>query len=141
MEKMPNCPRCREPVEEGDAFCRKCGAALKAPAPEERDSFMADMAADFQRRLKDQPDDYDALYNLGLTWLQSRRFAEAASCFRQVIAGLPEFADAYARLAVCLWQSGEQEAAREAIASAASLAPGNRRIADLGARMEQAGRD
>ena len=143
---MPICPRCQQSADEEDAFCRKCGANLKPDrepqvlqspptATEERDPFMEDMAADFERRLKDDPNDPDALYNLGLARLLSKQFAEAATCFRRVVGVLPEFADAHTRLAVCLWNLGELEGARQAIAQAASLAPSNRRIAELKRQM------
>jgi Flp pilus assembly protein TadD len=132
---VPVCPHCEKPVEATDAFCRHCGAALGSAASPERDGFMEQMAADFQGRLKDQPRNPDALYNLALSRLYGGQVAEAAACLRQVIALVPDFADAHGKLAVCLWRLGDPEAARAAIRAAVDLAPRDRRLADLRARM------
>jgi Flp pilus assembly protein TadD len=132
---MPECPHCARPVEASDAFCRHCGAPLTAAADAQSRSFMDEMAADFAGRLKDHPRDPDALYNLALSRMYGRQVAEAAECLRQVLALAPDFADAHGKLAVCLWNLGDRDGAREAIGRAVALAPGDRRLAELQARI------
>lgn len=134
---MPTCPGCHREVAAEDAFCRHCGAALRGARPAERQPFMAQMAADFESRLKDRPRDADALYNLGLTHYYCGQYAEAAVCFAEVAELVPDFAANWGKLALCRWHAGKADEARELMAKAVGLAPRDRRLAELLARMRE----
>lgn len=136
---MPQCPRCQQSVADDDAFCRHCGEALREAAPgSSRRVFMEEMAADFARRLKERADDPDALYNIGLSLLHSQRFAEAVDNFRRIVELLPSFGDAWTKLAISLWNSGQCEEAWKVIEQAARQMPDDCKIASLRRRMSAA---
>lgn len=132
---MPQCPRCEQAVEAQDVFCRRCGAQLQGG--EQRQSFMDDMAAVYQRRLKDAKNDPDALFNIGLAMLYSNRPAEAVESFQRVVELQPDFVDARVKLGFCLWQAGQREQALEQVEQALSQAPDNKRAQDLRAQMRE----
>lgn len=140
---MARCTRCEREVDDTDAFCRHCGAPLRTserPTPPSGVPSRAldDMAADFLSRLKDKPEDPDALYNLALTRYYARDWAAAAECLTDLVRLVPEFADAHGKLALCYWHLGRREAALLSIRHAVRLAPEDRRLAEIAARMTEA---
>ncbi|NPV47901.1 MAG: tetratricopeptide repeat protein [Armatimonadetes bacterium] len=140
---MARCRHCEREVDDTDAFCRHCGAALtttESPLspPRAPSRALDDMAADFLSRLKDKPEDPDALYNLALTRYYARDWAAAAEYLVDFVRLVPEFADAHGKLALCYWHLGRREAALVSIRQAVSLAPNDRRLADIATRMAEA---
>ena len=61
---MPTCPVCEQPVDTGDAYCRRCGAALEQ-ANEGQSAAFRELVAEYRTRAADNPDDDDAHYGLG----------------------------------------------------------------------------
>jgi len=136
---MPLCSSCHKEVATDDAFCRHCGAALKespAALDRQRVAFMEEMAARFERRLKEKATDTDAMYNLALTYFYSERYSEAVPLLEQVVNALPEFTDARVKWAIALWKTGQQKKALAQIQEAACREPENEKIRTLKRRME-----
>jgi len=73
------------------------------------------LAEEYRKVVADHPDDPDAHYSLGLALLYNERWAEAVVHLERVIALMPDFADAYARLVICRAALGEIEEAWEAL--------------------------
>lgn len=135
---MLKCPKCGTDTADEDAFCRKCGAALREQADDTRASFMDDMAATYHRRLKDKANDPDALYNVALTLLYSERYTEAVEKLQCVVKLLPQFTDAGVKLAVALWNSGQRHKALQAVEQVLAQAPEDHKALKLQAQMQQA---
>lgn len=136
---MPLCPSCHQEVAGDDAFCRHCGTALKeskAAGDRQRVAFMEEMAARFERRLKEKATDTDAMYNLALTYFYAERYSEALPLFEQVVSALPDFIDARVKWAIALWHTGQQQEALAQIQEAALREPDNEKVRRLKRRME-----
>ena len=131
---MPDCPGCGREISAEDAFCRHCGLK-QGGASDPRESFMREMAARFERRLKDEAGDTDAAFNLALTHFHAGHYAEAIPLLRQVLQAMPEFADARGKLAVSLWQTGECAEGLAEMQQAVAQAPGEQGLRKLLAQM------
>ena len=69
------------------------------------------------RRLADErPRDADSHANLGFATLSSHRYVEALACYRVVVSLKPDYPDAEERVAKCLLNLGEMDAAYEIFA-------------------------
>jgi tetratricopeptide (TPR) repeat protein len=106
-------------------FCGECGARLQATRGT---ATVAEMLAEYAKRVADKPADADAQYNLGLARLYQGQFEAAREAFAAVIELEPEFADAHLRLAECCVQLGRREEALTALQRAAELAPSDAKI-------------
>lgn len=138
---MVQCPGCGAEVAHDDVFCRKCGRRLNdqtAPPVPARDAFMDDMAADFHQKLKHEPDNADAIYNIGLALMYSQRFADAAECFERVVAIMPDFGDAHVKLVTSLARSSRREEARGALARGLEKLPAHEPLQRLQELFNQA---
>lgn len=156
---MMYCARCGEPVVDafgrkprpgpydgmgsrGGARGRKPVSHAPAPAPEpphEVGSTQAveDLIAEYRNHLNDKPADHETRYALALAYMMGHRWAQAEAELRQVVQGLAQYADAHARLAVCV---ARQQRADEALAHARralSLEPNNPRFQALVERLQQ----
>jgi tetratricopeptide (TPR) repeat protein len=127
---MPKCDACGQEVAADDAFCRRCGRALGGH-PDERDAFMQEMAAAFERRLKDEAADTDAAYNLALAHFYARRYQAALPLLQRVTKELPELAEARGKLAVALWLTGSYAEGLEEMEEAVRRAPADQRLCRL----------
>ena len=78
---------------------------------------------EFQDELKGNPEDIDAMYNLGYVDLQLANYAEAEKMFRNVISINPEYGMAQYQLGKILVNKGETENATKHLESAAKLLP------------------
>jgi len=134
---MPQCPGCSQEIADEDVFCRRCGRRLQ-DAADGRDAFMDEMASAFAQRLKDQAGDTDAAYNLALTFFYSRRYAQAIPHLRRVVQDMPDYAEARAKLAAALWQTGECEAGLAEMEQAVAQAPDDARLRRWREQMRQA---
>jgi Flp pilus assembly protein TadD len=84
---------------------------------------MEALAAEYRRAVDERPNDPNARYSLALALMYNEHWAEAVPHLRRVVELMPKFADAYARLAVCLANLGELGEAWEAVADGLSMAP------------------
>ncbi len=109
---MAECPKCGAQTHPEDRFCRRCGTKLHGRQPS---ATMDALAEEYRKVVADHPDDPDAHYSLGLALLYNERWAEAVVHLERVIALMPDFADAYARLVICRAALGEIEEAWEAL--------------------------
>jgi tetratricopeptide (TPR) repeat protein len=119
-----------------DVFCRRCGKSLR-PADDQREAFMGEMAVRFEQRLKEQAADTDAAYNLALTHFYARKYAAAIPHLRRVLDDLPDLADARAKLAVALWQTGEHAEALGEMERAVEQSPADERLRRLRDQMRE----
>jgi len=123
------CPACQAEVDEGDKFCRRCGAAMAAEAkPTGMSATVADMASEYAATLADAPEDVTTQYNLALALLYQGNYGEAAAGFAAVVEKEPEFADAYEKLAIARQKLGQSAAAIAALEKAVQLDPDNDRL-------------
>ncbi|MGD8237046.1 MAG: tetratricopeptide repeat protein [Armatimonadota bacterium] len=123
------CPACQHNVDEGDRFCRDCGAALGPRASAATGSAtIADLASEYAATLADAPEDATAQYNLALALLYQGNYGEAAANLAAVVEREPEFADAYEKLAIALQKLGDTPGAVAALGKATQLAPDNERL-------------
>lgn len=127
---MPTCPVCEQPVEIGDAYCRRCGAAL-AQAGEEQSAAFRELVEEYRIRTADNPHDDDAHYGLGLAYLHGGQLGPAVQAMQRVIELRPDFAEAYAKLSVVYARLGQTEKARQAIDEALALAPTNQQYQEI----------
>jgi len=133
---MDECPRCGAEIAPDDNFCRQCGVQLGAePAPRLSET-VAEIAAEYRRQVRDNPDDAAARHSLGLAYLYGRDFAAAREQFESVVSLEPEFADAHAKLAVCLARLGMVGEARRAVGRALKLKPQDTEFQALADKLE-----
>jgi tetratricopeptide (TPR) repeat protein len=133
---MPPCPACGQEVAPEDVFCRRCGKSLR-PADNQREAFLGELGARFEQRLKEQAGDTDAAYNLALTHFYAGKYAAAIPHLRRVLEDLPDLADARAKLAVALWQTGEHTEALQAMERAVEQSPADERLRRLVEQMRE----
>ncbi len=133
---MQYCPKCHAEVAPDDNFCRKCGAPLGTKPSPQLSETVAQMAAEYSRQVRDNPDDAAARHSLGLAYMYGGDFAAAKEQFEIVVTLEPQFADGHAKLAMCLAQLGNVEAARRAISRALELEPDNARVREMAGRLK-----
>jgi hypothetical protein len=156
---MMYCARCGEPVV--DAFGRKpkpgpydgmgsrggvrghkpvvCAAPPESEVPRDPGSTQTveDLVLEYRNHLNEKPADHETRYALALAYMMGHDWARAEAELSQVAEALPEYADAHARLAVCI---ARQERPREALAHAEralECAPQNPRYQSLVERLKQ----
>ena len=129
------CPVCGRQVDDDAAFCSGCGARLAGDETSAASATMRDMAADYDRRLREHPEDDDARYQLALVLMYDRQWGRASEHLLEVVRRAPDFADAHANLAVCLTRLGRPDRALEAVDAALALAPDSDRYRALRERI------
>jgi len=127
-------PRCGLEVADGDAFCKHCGEKLASRR--QPSQTMEALAAEFQHVVNEHPNDADAQYSLGLALLYNERWAQAAEHLQRVIELTPDFADAYARLVVCLARMGRGDEAMAAAEEGLAVAPEHEDLLRLKGQLE-----
>ncbi len=133
---MARCHRCGGEVEEGDRYCKHCGAKLSGRRPS---ATMEALAAEYRAVVEEHPEDVDARYSLALALLYNEHFAEAAEHLRKVIELTPEFPDAYARLVVCLARLGQYQEAVVIVERGLEVAPDHRDLLSLRQQLRELG--
>ncbi len=124
---MPVCAVCGTEASEDAKFCPECGASFEEPDGSSTSEAMVQMAGEFEQAVRDNPDDANARYDLGLARMYDRKWGRAAEQFQKVIELEPEFADAHANLAVCYAKLGKPERALEHAERAIEIAPAKKR--------------
>lgn len=124
---MPNCPVCGTETDAEAKFCPECGASL---ATDDADTPQAvrEMAAEYAQRVRENPDDTAARYDLALARMYERKWGPAIEQLEKVIELEPRFADAWGNLAVCLARVGRPDDARKAVDRALELNPDKKRF-------------
>ncbi len=161
---MRYCARCGEalPDERGkrpkpgpmDGMGSRGGAEGRKPvpsAPTETEAEQAppdhdwqpthaveDIVLEYRTRLNEAPEDHSARYALALAYMLVKRWDVAMEELKQVVAGMPDFADAWYNLAVCQARLGKLDVARRSVRSALEIAPDDRRYAALAEKLEAA---
>ncbi|MER3500653.1 MAG: hypothetical protein C4295_04090 [Candidatus Fervidibacterota bacterium] len=110
------CLVCQGPVPEGARFCPYCGATLAQGEPEEVNPALLDLVRQYERQLRDNPHDTTTRFNLGLTYLQMKRWGAAAQQLDLVRQQEPDFPDAWYWAAVAYFKVGQKERARALLA-------------------------
>jgi tetratricopeptide (TPR) repeat protein len=107
------CPNCGAPIHAGDITCEYCGAALYAGQPSEVAlPALADaqkIAGTMRERLKANPYDGDAYYQLGLACFTLHLFEQAENAFLQSERYLPGTALPHYFTALAILQSAEND--------------------------------
>ena len=137
---MPRCPVCGREVAEEASFCSHCGARMANEPRGTASETMRDMTREYQRMVREHPEDANARYMLALALMYDRSWGQAAEQLQEVTRLSPEFADAHANLAICMARLGRPDAAREAIDGALAISPGSRRYQRIQSDLQRAGR-
>ncbi|NLO06922.1 MAG: tetratricopeptide repeat protein [candidate division WS1 bacterium] len=124
---MPICSICGTTIEADAKFCAECGAGVGNEEEMDVSETMIAMAAEYERKVRENPEDTSARYDLGLARMYERKWGRAAEQFQRVIDLQPEFADAHANLSVCLSKLGQPDRALEEAETAIELDPGKKR--------------
>ncbi len=130
MERR-RCPRCGNPYEEGDRFCRICGAQLEG-----ENVALTALISEYERKLADNPDDPNLRYNLALAYKHMGFLEPARRELEKVIALSPDFPEAFLDLVEVLLGMGEREEARRIWREASQKFPDNERLTELGKLVE-----
>ncbi len=105
------CPVCRAEIIETVVFCPRCGARLEEE-DKEVNLAVLELAAQYERRVRDHPEDANARFNLALTYLQARRWGAAVQQLELVRQMEPDFPDGWYWLVVARHQLGDREGAQ-----------------------------
>lgn len=158
---MMYCARCGEPVV--DAFGRKPkpgpydgmgsrgGARGRKPAATAPGQVsapdsphdpgptqaVADLILEYRNHLNEKPADHEVRYALALAYMMGHQWAQAEAELRQVAEALCEYADAHARLAVCVARQQRPDEALEHARRALACAPTDPRYQSLVERLKQ----
>jgi len=97
-----------------------------------------DMILEYRNHLNEHPDDHATRYALGLAYALAREWRLGEVHLVVVAEAQPEFAEAFARLAVCRARLGNHEGALEAARRAHALEPDNARYSTLLQRLAEA---
>jgi len=124
---MPVCAVCGTEADKNAKFCPECGAGFQDPEGASTSEAMIQMAGEFERAVRENPEDTTARYDLGLARMYDRKWGPAAEQFQKVIELEPGFADAHANLSVCLAKLGQPERALDEVERAIELDPGKKR--------------
>jgi len=124
---MPVCAVCGTEAKDDAKFCAECGASFQEAEGPSTSEAMIQMAGEFERAVRENPDDINARYDLGLARMYDRKWGKAAEQFQKVIEREPAFADAHANLSVCLAKLGQPDRALEHAEHAIELEPGKKR--------------
>ena len=134
---MPNCPKCAAEVAAEDNFCRVCGAFLHRQGQRPRSNTVQQLISEYRQAIADNPDDESARYSLGLAYLYEGQPAAAAEQLVEVTRLVPDFADAYAKLAIAFSQMRNYSQAQQAIDQARELQPHNEEYHRIAQRLER----
>jgi tetratricopeptide (TPR) repeat protein len=107
------CPNCGAPIHAGDVTCEYCGAALYAGQPSEVAlpalANAQKIAGAMRERLRANPYDGDAYYQLGLACFTMQLFDQAEDAFLQEQRYLPGAALPHYFAALAILQSAEND--------------------------------
>ena len=134
---MAQCPNCGATVEATDNFCRACGAQLSAAEAPLRSAAVDQIIHEYRRQIAEHPDDDSARYALGLAYLYHGQLTPAREQFEQVTRLAPQFADAYAKLAIVHSRLGQLDEARAAIGQAVKLDATRVEYREIAAKLDQ----
>ncbi|MGI5816509.1 MAG: tetratricopeptide repeat protein [Armatimonadota bacterium] len=124
---MSVCAVCGTEANAKAKFCAECGASFEEDEAPSTSEAMIQMAGEFERAVRENPDDTTARYDLGLARMYDRKWGRAAEQFQKVIELEPQFADAHANLAVCFVKLGRPDQALEHAERAIELDPSKKR--------------
>lgn len=96
-----------------------------------------DMVLEYRNRLNQTPEDHSTRFALALAYLYAQHFRQAARELEIVVQAMPEYADAYYRLALCRAKLGMPESALDAARCAGRIEPANKRYRALLQALEQ----
>ncbi len=134
---MSECPNCGAIVEATDSFCRACGAQLSEGEAPLRSATVDQLIHEYRRQIVEHPDDDSARYALGLAYLYHGQLTPAREQFEEVTRLAPQFADAYAKLAIVHSRLGQLDEAREAIRQAMKLDTTQPEYRDIADKLDQ----
>jgi tetratricopeptide (TPR) repeat protein len=118
------CPSCKAEVAASDRYCRECGVRLGRST--RASATVQDMARDFAAKIEDRPADADAKYNLALAFLYQGEWQNACAELDAVVELVPEFTEAWERLAFARLKLGDVDAALVALEKVVALDPSRR---------------
>ena len=110
------------------------GAALQEWTPSQS---VLDIVLEYRNQLNEHPDDHATRYALGLAYCLARRWGPAEEHLAIVTEAQPDFAEAFARLAVCRERMGDPSGGCEAAQRARDLEPKNARYFALLQRLAE----
>ena len=134
---MSQCPNCGATVESTDSFCRACGGQLSAAEAPLHSATVDQLIHEYRRRIAEHPNDDSARYALGLAYLYHGQLTPAREQFEEVTRLAPQFADAYAKLAIVHSRLGQLDEAREAIRQAMKLDATQPEYRDIADKLDQ----
>lgn len=123
------CPVCQAELLEGAKFCSQCGA--KVAEGEEPNPALLDLIAQYERRLKQNPRDTTARFNLALTHIRLKQWGAAIQQLELVCQQEPDFPDAWYLLAVAYHNIGQRERTQKLLSEFVRRFPDHPKAAKL----------
>ncbi|MGQ9520440.1 MAG: tetratricopeptide repeat protein [Candidatus Fervidibacter sp.] len=123
------CPVCQANLPEGAKFCPQCGA--KIGEEEETNPALLALAAQYERNLKENPQDTATRFNLALTYLKLKRWGAAVQQLELVCQQEPDFPDAWFLLALAHKNLGQKEKVKELVAEFIRRFPDHPKASEL----------
>lgn len=120
----------RPPAEAGPA-------ATEPPHQWRPPQSVTDLVQEYRSRLNEAPEDHSTRYALGLAYLLARQWEQAEAELRAVAEAVPDYAEAFYRLALCRWHLGDPQGALRAAERAEGLSPGRAEYAALAERLRK----
>ena len=130
---MPLCQHCQSELPAGAKFCPQCGGAVGERA---RFAALEQMVSDYQRALRDNPNNDDARFNLGLAYLHQGQDGLAIAELERVRERAADYADVHYWLAVLYHRRGDREQARQSCEAALALEPQHPAAKRLGEKLK-----
>lgn len=122
-DRPKTCPICSESVPMGAAFCPKCGARLTKGISEEVNPAVMDLIAQFERRVRNNPKDAAAYYNLALAYITAQRWGAAVQALERLRELEPDYIDGLFQLVRAYIRIGNVDAAEHIAMHMTNVAP------------------